>query len=47
MRFVLSTEISVIYKKNDKTRKVHHVVVLMSNFEAVERLNARLGDIAI
>ena len=44
VRFVLSTEISVIYKKNDKTRKVHHVV-LMSNFEAVERLNARLGDI--
>ncbi len=44
VRFVLSTEISVIYKKNDKTRKVHHVV-LMSGFEAVERLNARLGDI--
>ncbi len=44
VRFVLSTEISVIYKKNDKTRKVHHVV-LMSSFEAVERLNARLGDI--
>ncbi len=44
VRFVLSTEISVIYKKNDKTRKVHHVV-LMPGFEAVERLNARLGDI--
>ena len=44
VRFVLSSEISVIYKKNDKTRKVHHVV-LMSGFEAVERLNARLGDI--
>ncbi len=44
VRFVLSTEISVIYKKNDKTRKVHHVV-LMSGFEAVERLNARLGEI--
>lgn len=42
--FVLSTEISVIYKKNDRTRKVHHVV-LMPGFEAVERLNARLGDI--
>jgi len=44
VRFVLSTEISVIYKKNDRTRKVHHVV-LMPDFEAVERLNARLGDI--
>ena len=44
VRFVLSSEISLIYKKNDKTRKVHHVV-LMSSFEAVERLNARLGDI--
>ena len=44
VRFVLSTEISLIYKKNDKTRKVHHVV-LMPGFEAVERLNARLGDI--
>ncbi len=44
VRFVLSTEISVIYKKNDRTRKVHHVV-LMPGFEAVERLNARLGDI--
>ncbi len=44
VRFVLSTEISLIYKKNEKTRKVHHVV-LMPGFEAVERLNARLGDI--
>ncbi len=44
VRFVLSTEISLIYKKNDRTRKVHHVI-LMPGFEAVERLNARLGDI--
>lgn len=44
VRFVLSTEISLIYKKNARTRKVHHVV-LMPGFEAVERLNARLGDI--
>lgn len=44
VRFVLSTEISVIYKKNDRTRKVHHVV-LMPDFEAVGRLNGRLGDI--
>ena len=44
MRFVLSVEISLIYKKNDKTRKIHHVV-LMPNFDAVARLNARLGAI--
>ena len=44
MRFLLSVEISLIYKKDDRTRKVHHVV-MMPNFEAVERLNARLEDI--
>ena len=43
-RFVLSVEISLIYKKNGKTRKVHHVVV-MPSFDAVARLNARLGAI--
>ena len=42
VRFVLSSEISVIYKKNDKTRKVHHVV-LMSSFEAVERFERAVG----
>ncbi len=44
MRFLLSAEISVIYKKADKTHKVHHVV-LMPGFEAVERLNTRLSEI--
>ena len=44
MRFVLSVEISLIYKKNEKTRKIHHVV-LMPNFDAAARLNARLGAI--
>jgi len=44
MRFLLSVEISLIYKKNQKTRKVHHVV-LMPSFDAVSRLNARLGEI--
>ena len=43
-RFVLSVEISLIYKKNGKTRKIHHVV-LMPSFDAVARLNARLGAI--
>ncbi len=44
MRFVLSVEISLIYKKNDKTRKIHHVVA-MPSFDAAARLNARLGAI--
>ena len=44
VRFLLSTEISLIYKKNGKTRKVHHVVIL-PGFEAVERLSARLAEI--
>lgn len=44
LRFVLSVEISLIYKKNDKTRKVHHIVV-MPTLDAVSRLNARLEKI--
>ena len=44
MRFVLSAEISLIYKKDEKTRKVHHLI-LMPDFESVDRLNVRLGAI--
>lgn len=44
VRFMLSVEISSIYKKNGRTRKVHNVVIL-PGFEEVERLNARLGAI--
>ena len=44
VRFMLSVEISTIYKKGDKTRKIHHVVILPS-LEAVARLNRRLGAI--
>ena len=40
-RFVLSGEISTIYKKNGKTRKVHHVILLPS-LEAAEALAHRL-----
>ena len=43
-RFLLSGEISCIYKKDGKTRKVHHLV-LMPDFESVERLNAKLSNI--
>ncbi len=44
VRFLLSGEISCIYKKNQRVRKVH-LVVLMPSFEAVERFNERLGRI--
>ena len=40
-RFVLSAEISSIYKKDGRTRKVHNVI-LMPSFQAAERLCARL-----
>jgi uncharacterized protein (TIGR00375 family) len=41
-RFVLTGEISTIYKKGDKTRKVHHLV-LLSGFAGAERFQAALG----
>jgi len=40
-RFVISGEISSIYKKNGKTRKVHNVILLPS-IEAADRLSRRL-----
>ncbi len=43
-RFVLSCEISSIYKKNGKTRKVHNVILLPS-LEAAEALSRRLEQI--
>jgi DNA helicase-2/ATP-dependent DNA helicase PcrA len=48
VRFMLSTEISTIYKKGDKTRKVHHLVYAAS-FDTAGRLAeklARIGNIA-
>ncbi len=39
--FLLSTEISSIYKQGDKLRRIHNLVFL-PNFEAVERLNKEL-----
>ncbi len=44
VRFMLSVEISTIYKKGDKTRKIHHVVILPT-LESVARFNRRLGVI--
>jgi DNA helicase II / ATP-dependent DNA helicase PcrA len=43
-RFMLSVEISTIYKRDDRTRKVHHLVYL-PDFEAVARFNTALGRI--
>ena len=44
VRFVLSVEISTIYKKGDKTRKVHHVV-FVPDMEAAGRFRDKLGAI--
>ncbi len=44
VRFCLSAEISTIYKKGDKTRKVHHVI-LAPDFETVEKIQHRLDKI--
>ncbi len=44
VRFILSGEISNIYKKNDKTRKNHNVVFLPT-FEAVEKFQTSLEKI--
>ncbi|PIE32740.1 hypothetical protein CSA56_14225 [candidate division KSB3 bacterium] len=44
VRFILSGEISNIYKKNDKTRKNHNVVFLPS-LEAVEQFQIELEKI--
>ena len=43
-RFMLTSEISCIYKKNDKTRKVHHLI-LLPDFDSVLKLNKRLEQI--
>jgi uncharacterized protein (TIGR00375 family) len=44
VRFILSTEISNIYKKNEKTRKNHNLV-LMPDLAAAQRFNAKLDNI--
>ncbi|MBB5754375.1 UvrD-helicase domain-containing protein [Prosthecomicrobium pneumaticum] len=42
--FMLSTEISTIYKKGEKTRKVHHLIYV-PDFATADRLAARLAAI--
>ncbi len=43
-RFLLTAEISNIYKRGGKVRKVHNVV-LVSGFEEAEKINQRLLDL--
>ena len=43
-RFMLTAEISCIYSKGGKVRKIH-LIILAPTFEAVEKINARLGRI--
>ncbi|MGE3833075.1 MAG: hypothetical protein AB7F76_18945, partial [Parvibaculaceae bacterium] len=48
VRFMLSTEISTIYKKGERTRKVHHLIYA-PDLAATDRLAvslARIGNIA-
>ena len=42
VHFILSTEISLIYSKRGKVRKIH-LLLLLPDFESVEKINARLG----
>ncbi|XVS65143.1 UvrD-helicase domain-containing protein [Actinosynnema sp. CA-299493] len=44
VRFMLSVEISTIYKRGDRTRKVHHLVY-MPDLASAARFNARLAKI--
>jgi DNA helicase II / ATP-dependent DNA helicase PcrA len=43
-RFMLSVEISTIYKRDDRTRKVHHLLYA-PDFESAARINTALGRI--
>lgn len=42
--FILSGEISCIYKKDGKTRKIHHLI-LMPDFDSVDKFNKALDRI--
>lgn len=44
VRFVLSSEISSIYKKNGSVRKIHNLI-FVPDFESVEKINARIAAI--
>ena len=44
VRFMLEVEISTIYKKADRTRKIHHLIYA-PDFATVDRMSARLARI--
>lgn len=44
VHFILSTEISFIYSKKGKVRKIH-LLLLAPDFESVEKINGRLGGL--
>jgi DNA helicase II / ATP-dependent DNA helicase PcrA len=44
VRFMLEVEISTIYKKGDKVRKVHHLIYA-PDFATMDRISAKLGGI--
>ena len=44
VKFILSTEISLIYKKRDRVRKVHNVI-LAPNIQTDEKLTSKLSTI--
>jgi len=44
VHFLLCTEISSIYKKGDKTRKIHNLI-LAPSFEVVQKINKKLSKI--
>ncbi len=41
-RFILTTEISCVYSKKGKIRKIH-IIIFAPTFEAVEKINVHLG----
>jgi DNA helicase-2/ATP-dependent DNA helicase PcrA len=44
IRFILTAEISTIYKKKDKIRKVHHLI-FAPDFETAENIQVRLSQV--
>lgn len=42
MRFILTSELSCIYTKNNRTRKIH-LLILAPDFHTVEKINAQLA----
>ena len=41
-RFILTSEISCIYSKNNRVRKIH-IIIFAPSFDVVEKINAHLG----